>query len=50
MPVSVVAWFPSLSVGSHMAELWLRHVSAGCMDNCGNYQRTLLVEAYRPAP
>lgn len=45
-PVTVVEVFEGLAPGTHTVELWYRSLSSTCIDNVGNYRRTVLVEEF----
>lgn len=45
-PAATTAWFRGLTAGGHTVELWVRSVSAQCIDNPGNFQRRVIVEEF----
>jgi hypothetical protein len=43
-PVTVTALFGRLGAGSHTASVWVRGTARECMENYGNFPRTIIVE------
>jgi hypothetical protein len=43
-PVTVSALFGRLGAGSHTASVWVRGTARECMENYGNFPRTIIVE------
>ena len=43
-PVTVAALFGRVGAGSHTASVWVRGTARECMENYGNFPRTIIVE------